>query len=541
MKLRDYQQRAVDAAYSHLAGNKDNPVIVLPTGAGKTPVLAEIARIAVEQHNVPVLVLSHVKELIQQSAETLKSWHPQLDVGVYSAGLRSRDTDHAIVCAGIQSVYKKAFEFGERKLVLIDECHLISPTDGTMYQQFMDDLKQANPALRVVGLTATPYRLTSGRITTPDGMLNRTCCVIPIQRLVADGWLAPVTNQPTVQADLSAVHKRGGEYIAREMEGAFDQEGLVKDACEEVARYTKDRRAVLVFAAGVKHGEHVTKELQRLGMDAEFVCGDTSPLERGTLTRRFKSGQLRCLVNVNVLTTGFDATCVDAIAVMRATCSPGLFAQICGRGFRLHEGKSDCLILDFGGNIQRHGPLDSESYGVDSVKESTGGEAPYKPCPACEKENLLAARECIECGFLFPVDVSPKHEAKADIAASIVEPDPEWVEIDREEWSIHVKRGTDSRTLRVDYFRGNMPREVASEWVCLEHDGFAFQKAIHWWNTRTYAEPPLSIDEAIEAFDLGMVNQTLAIEVVAEGKYTRVKRRRVTDKPKLLDCVEAPF
>ena len=169
LTLRPYQAEAVNAVYQHLATRDDNPCVVIPTAGGKTPILATICRDAVQRWDGRVLVLAHVKELLEQAVEKLQVTAPDLAnrVGVYSAGLKSRDTEHPIIVAGIQSVYKKACDLGPFDLILIDEAHMI-PTDGEgMYHQFLADMRTINPNVRVVGFTATPYRMKSGPICTP--------------------------------------------------------------------------------------------------------------------------------------------------------------------------------------------------------------------------------------------------------------------------------------------------------------------------------------------------------------------------------------
>lgn len=527
LELRHYQQAARDAVWDALCTHRDeNPCVVLPTGSGKTPLLAALCQDAVERFSGKVMVLSHVKELLEQSAETLRKWYPGVDVGVYSAGLRRRDYRNSVVIAGIQSVFDKAFHFGERNLAVIDEAHLVPPEGEGRYRTFLDDLRTANPRLRIVGLTATPYRTGSGKLCGPDAILNRIAYKAEIGDLVQQGYLCPLRSKSGIAPDLSSVQIRQGEFVANQMAAAFDQEALVRASCAELVQLTAGRRSILVFAAGVNHGIHVCESLNSLGMEAEYLDGSTSDLERATLIRRFKSCELRCLVNINVLTTGFDATRVDCVVVLRATCSPGLFYQMAGRGFRLHEGKEDCLVLDYGGNVERHGPLDAPDYGEKSTQGSKGGEAPMKTCPACSQEIPAAARQCT-CGFIFDIVPQPRHEAKADQEAVILGTvaEPEWRTVISVDWSIHVKRGTDSRTLRVDYGTEESDWPV-SEWVCLEHEGYAGNKARNWWLQRC-RQFPSDIDDAISIKRRGIVADTRRILVAPDPKNPRFMR--ITD------------
>lgn len=340
MQLRGYQQEAIDAVYRHLRDRADNPCVVIPTAGGKTPILATLCRDAVERWNGRVLVVSHVKELLAQAVEKLKAIAPELSVGVYSAGLKRRDTDHSVIVAGIQSIYKRACELDAFDLIIVDEAHLITVEGDGMYRQFLADAKVVSPHVRVIGLTATPYRLGSGPICAEDHFLNSICYEVGIRELIRDGYLCPPNSKSgKAKADTSGLHIRGGEFIAGEVEDLMDQEALVEAACEEIVERTRDRNAVLIFAAGVEHGRNVVKTLeQKHDIECGFVCGDTPNRERDELLARFRGDQsdglferkpLKFLCNVNVLTTGFDAPNIDCVVLLRPTASPGLYYQMC--------------------------------------------------------------------------------------------------------------------------------------------------------------------------------------------------------------------
>lgn len=506
MELRYYQQEAREATWQHLFSRDNSPCVVLPTGSGKTPLLAALTNDAVKTHSGKVLIVSHVKELIEQSTGTLKQWFPKLDVGIYSAGLGARDTDHDVVACGIQSVYQRAFEFGERKLVIVDECHLISPKSSSMYQQFFDELRIANPKFRTVGLTATPYRTTSGAICSDDGMLNEICYTAEIANLIELGFLCPITNQPgSIDVDTSKIKIRQGEFAAGELQTLMDEDNVVIPACEEIVALTHDRSAILIFTSGIYHGQHVTRVLNEMGLEAEFVCGDTLPLERAGIIDRFREGRLRCLVNVNVLTTGFDARQIDCVAILRPTCSPGLFYQMAGRGFRLHESKTECLLLDYGGNLQRHGCLDDPEYGKKSNTQRGGGgsvEMPMKTCMGCGTEVPIGTAIC-QCGLKFHESTMPNHDRTADTQTAVIGSfvEPEWSDVESISYSIHKKRGAPDAppTMRVDYWlvgRRDLDKPI-SEWVCIEHEGYARDRAWDWWTARSRLPFPESVEDAV--------------------------------------------
>ncbi|HNB59560.1 MAG TPA: DEAD/DEAH box helicase family protein [Phycisphaerales bacterium] len=547
MHLRPYQQDAIDAAYRHLRERDDNPVVVIPTAGGKTPILATICRDAVARWNGRVLVVSHVKELLQQAVDKLKQVCPELPVGVYSAGLNRRDTAHRVIVAGIQSIYKRACELDAFDLIIVDETHLI-PTDGDgMYRQFLAEAKVLNPHLRVIGLTATPYRLDAGPICSADHFLNAICYEIGIKELIRDGFLCPLVSKSGVaKVDTSSLHVRGGEFMADEVEDLMDQDAVVEAACREIVDYTRDRNACLIFAAGVKHGRHVAATLQaKHGIECGFVCGDTPAGERDELLARFRGDKtsglfprapLRYLCNVNVLTTGFDAPHIDCVALLRPTMSPGLYYQMVGRGFRLHPSKQNCLVLDFGGNVLRHGPVDQIK-----VKEKAGngsGAAPAKECPECHSVVAAGYAACPDCGFVFPIPERQSHEAQASDAGVLSgQVTNTKFRVSDVYYSVHTKRGAsedDPKSMRVDYKVGW--HEYKSEWICFEHEGYARQKAVAWWKRRSPDPVPDTAERAVELAQCGALATTTAITVraVAGEPYERITDYELGEMPEPL-------
>ncbi len=542
MELRAYQRQAVEAVYDFLRARDDNPCVVIPTAGGKTPLLATICRDAVQLWQGRVLILAHVKELLEQAVEKLHIVAPDLPVGVYSAGLKRRDLGYAVTIAGIQSIYERACDVGHVDLVIVDECHLI-PEDGEgMYRTFLADAKRVNPLLRIIGMTATPFRMKSGTICSPDNILNAVCFEVGVRELIVQGYLCPLrTKAGVLKPDTEKLHVRGGEYIAGEVEDLMDDANLVLSACSEIMEHTRERKSVLIFASGVRHGQHIAEVLQtRDGVECGFVCGETLPFQRDELIQRFRNGNLKYLCNVNVLTTGFDAPNIDCVALVRPTLSPGLYYQMVGRGFRLHPDKTDCLVLDFGGNVLRHGPVDQLRIAPNPAGGE--GEAPAKECPQCHAVVAAGYATCPECGHEFPDRDRRKHEAIASsegiLSDQVTRTEHEVSEVF---YSVHTKRGAPPdapRTLRVDYRVAF--NEYVSEWVCVEHSGFARQKAERWWSRRSNDRTPSSAEEAVEMAEAGALAPTLA--VVVEHKpgeqFDRVVAYRLGDKPPRLDSEE---
>lgn len=348
INLRYYQKESVDATFDFLCNRDGNALICHPTGAGKSVVIAELARRAVTDYGGKVIILQHRKELIEQNAAKVRVLLPEVEVGIFSAGLGLYENKPSIVCAGIQSVYKHPELFAPRNLVICDECHLI-PNDGEgMYRTFLGGLEKCqSEGFRVVGLTATPFRTGEGKIYGEGRFFSEMVYNSDIIELIDQGFLCDMkSGEAKASVDTSKLHRRAGEFIAEEVEELFSNNVTV-DAVNEIVNATIDRHSVMIFATSVKHACYIENLLHmHPGVSPDevgTVFGNTSPLERASTIAAFVDRRIKFLVNVDVLTTGFDAPCIDAIAILRATASPGLYAQIVGRGLRVHESKADCI------------------------------------------------------------------------------------------------------------------------------------------------------------------------------------------------------
>jgi len=547
MQLRDYQQAAIDAVYDYLRNKDGNPCVVLPTGSGKTPLLSAICMDAVTMWNGRVLVLAHVKELLEQSANTLRRIAPDLPVGVYSAGLNSRDTNESVIVAGIQSVYTRADELGHFDLIIVDECHLLAPEGDGMYQTFLTAMREINPLIRLIGLTATPYRMKSGLLCGPDNLLNDICFEIGVKELIEQKYLCPLkTKGGRSKVDCSNLHIRAGEFIPAEVDELMNNADLVASACREIIMQTKDRHSVLIFAASVAHAEHVKETIEKFsGCECGLVTGDTPSTDRETILKRFKGEkvdsnlfgdavpQLKYLVNVNVLTTGFDAPNVDCVVLLRPTASPGLYYQCCGRGFRLHESKQDCLVLDYGGNILRHGPVDAIT--VKDSREGQKGVVPMRECPECQTIMHARVKICPDCGYVFPEPEAAKHETEAS-EAGIISGGMEDTEYDVRDvyYSVHTKKGADQwtpKTMKIEYRVGF--NHSHCEWVCPEHDGWARKRFEKWWLERSNDPLPETAEEAVDIANAGGLAMPITITVrkIPGEKYNKIIRCVLDEVP----------
>ena len=522
LTLRPYQQAAIDGIYQYFEGETGNPLVVIPTAGGKSLVMARFIEGVLKAFpDQRILVVTHVRELIAQNhGELLRLW-PEAPAGIYSAGLKQRDIGARILFAGIQSIHKRVYDVQQCDLVLIDEAHLIPRSSNTLYRRFLDGLKRLNPLLKVIGFTATPYRLDSGLLHEGDGAIfTDVAYEVSVRELIDQGYLSSlVSKRMSTQLDIGGVGTRGGEFIARELTAAVDQHEITRSAVAEIVAYGQDRRSWLVFSSGVEHALHVRDAIRAHGITCETIVGETASRERDSLIEAFKGGKIRCLTNANVLTTGFNAPAVDLIAMLRPTKSAGLYVQIVGRGCRLAPGvKHDCLVLDFAGNIARHGPIDA----IKPKRPGEGdGEAPIKVCPDCASIVHAAVRACPDCGHAFPPSV-PKIEARAstlDVLSRVGK--PEWIDVSRVRYTRHEKPGKPP-SLRVEYWCGLSAHQ---EWICVEHAGYPRQKAATWWAARSPGTAlPRSVDEALQ--QVPALRCPAQIAVRPSGRYTEVVAAR---------------
>jgi DNA repair protein RadD len=519
MELRGYQRGAIDALYDYFGQNTGNPLVVMPTGTGKSVVIAGFVREALAAFpDTRILMLTHVKELIAQNFQALIRMWPGAPAGIYSAGLSRRDIHAQILFAGIQSIHRHASRVQRCDLVIIDEAHLLSRNDGSMYRKFLMDLDVINAGLlKVVGFTATPYRLDTGLLHVgKDRIFTDIAYTVPVLEMIQQGYLCPVVPKQTeTQLDVSGVGTRGGEFIAGQLEAAVDVDDVTRAAVAEIVRHGAGRGSWLVFCSGVKHARHVRDAIREHGISCEMVTGDTPPAERDAILAAYKAGRLRCVTNANVLTTGFDAPGTDLVALMRPTKSVGLYVQMVGRGTRLAPGKDDCLVLDFAGNTARHGPIDTVD-GHRGEKDDEPGEAPVKTCPECQAINHASVRRCISCDHEFPPP-ELKVTAQASTAALLsTQMQPEWCDVVHVDYRPHAKPGKPT-SMRVTYHCG---LSTHSEWICFEHAGFPRQKAESWWRRRTDAPIPANVAEAMAVST--ELRRPTAIQIRPVGQYTEI-------------------
>ena len=560
MKLRWYQEQAVNAVWNYLRTESGSPCVVLPTGSGKTYVIAELCRQVVEWGG-RAIVLAHVKELLEQSREKLTGVVDPTLVGVYSAGLDERTTDAAIVVAGIQSVYRRAEELGAFQLVIVDEAHLIPPNGCGMYRQFLDAEKKISPQSRLVGLTATPYRLGSGWIVRDkaqnddsdkyDRLLDTIVYEAQIDRLISDGTLSSLRSQVArYESNFEHVKTTRGDFDEEEVEKILSGKNVLYSVCKEIVEKTRERNRVLIFCNRVESAKKVVKFLAELDAanDAVVVDGATPAGDRAEIVRRFRGEEsvdlfgnistkpLKYVANVGVFTTGFDAPNVDVVALVRPTKSLALYQQMVGRGLRRAPEKKDCLVLDFAGNIMRHGPLDIAR---PTTPRATGKIFVWKKCASCGEVVAGYFAVCPACGEPFPrpaPDPTKGIERTAsDAPVTTEEERVEEYDVTGISFSAHYKKDDPEKppTLQVEYKRGEFRRPVF-EWLCPEHENqWARKRFERWWKAKSKVEPPPTTDDAVLWAQNGALASPFRIKATWKpgSRFPEIEWLEASDKP----------
>lgn len=483
--LRPYQTATVTSVLAAVQAG-EHPVVALPTGSGKSLVAAAVCAALPGR----VLVVSHRQELLEQDAAALQAYAPGTSLGLYSAGLGRRDTHQRVLFAGVQSVYQKMDvlqQAGPFDAVIVDECHLCAPKDAStvMYQAVFAGC----PTASRVGLSATPYRLDSGLLYTgPEAWYTLLASHVSMRELTP-AYLAPLRGVLTAHnIDTSDVQIRGGEFVANQLAQAAMQEGPMQAAVAEICALGKLRHHWLLFCVDVAHTSAIAELLQARGIATGVITGALAQDERRDTLAAFKAGHLRAIANCMVLTTGFDYPAIDLIALLRPSCSKGLVVQMLGRGARQAEGKADCLILDYGSNLERHAPLDElwdtrKTPGRQAADDRAAREA------EAQRQREIQARHDRQASLLDPMEAASRtHTYRVERVAYEVRPskNPKYPGTTM----LVAKYYCPERAARHAGFPGWI-----WQWVCLEYTGWARHMAEQWC-VRRGVDAPRSAEQA---------------------------------------------
>lgn len=412
--LRPYQEEAL-AAVMEAMGRQKYVLIQAGTGAGKTILFSSIIQKCMREYNMRIAVVAHREILVRQAYEKLLRVAPEAEnyVGLACSSVsKDIDLDRPVIIGSPQTLANRLGVCRPVNLVIIDECHRVPPrNEHSQYGDMLAKLEAYYPPLRIIGVTATPYRLGHGYIygcQCRKGSVNwwpSLTCSISIGTLQDAGWLVPLHAKEAVDMDdaLSCVRTSKGEFDTHELAALMGKPVHITNAVTAYEKYAQDRRHVVVFAVTIEHAERLCEAFAAAGYRSGVVHSRMPKAERDNVLRGFDDGSIRVVCNVGVLTEGWDSTGVDCMLMCRPTMSPALFVQMVGRGLRLHEGKADCLLLDLSGNCARHGSPDNPVVTwSDGTKKAKSKERQMKTCPDCEELVSPDARECPGCGYEFP-------------------------------------------------------------------------------------------------------------------------------------------
>jgi DNA repair protein RadD len=536
IQLRWYQQEAITQTLDYfMRGNTGNPVICLPTGTGKSLVQSGfMVQCLMNWPRLRFLCLTHVKELVAQNAKDTLDYWPTAPIGIYSAGLGQKVAHTPIVFGGVASVVNDIASMGWRDVIFIDECHLVSGKDESMYGAVIAGLRKINPNLKVIGLTATPYRAGHGLITDGHGLFTDITydmtTMAMFNLLLTQGYLCPINapSRTSVNVADDNLRMRNGDYRLEDVQAVMDVDAVTDAAVREMCGYGQSRRAWLTFASGVEHAKHVNDRLLYYGVPSTVVHGELSDKERDKRLEDYQAGRYVSCVNFGVLTTGFNYKAVDMIAHLRKTQSTGLWVQMNGRGTRplyatgydlttdngrfaavVNGPKPNCLGLDFAGNTKRLGPINDPIIPRKKGNRLVMGMPPVKICPQCSYYNHTRASHCCNCSYEFPVNVNIDATASFDELLRTEKPvvenfDVKYVTYHRRQY----KHG--EPFMMVTYHCGAMGIQTFEDKIWLENVGPSLGWSRDWWRKRyvgdgTARRPqsfvgyvPISVDEALQ-------------------------------------------
>ncbi len=458
----DYQEDTVEAIFSYLKLTKDkplesNPLAQLPTGSGKSLIQALcIERILRLRSLAKILCLCHSTDIIDQNYEEFVSYSDHKDVGIYCGNLKRKD-NNSILFSSIQSAAHSKLKTQFFDVLFIDEAHLCNNKEQGQYRDFINNLREINPKIRIIGLTATPWRMDGGcLIYGDDRLFSAIVYQIPLKLLIEKGRLVPVVTPEQdilIKPDFSELVYSNStkDYTVKSQSSVIEKK--LEECTQEAVRIFKERNHIATFCPSIKTCNALIKELKRLGQTAELYIGSTTKKKRKEIKARFESGKTKYLVSVGATTTGFNSKCVDGILCFRITDSSSLWVQILGRGMRTFKGKIDCLLVDYGGNVDRHGPVEDIESPPIKTKKGDGVFEMVKVCPRCNMDIHMARKTCNFCGYEYPI-IERRYKSlavgKDVLFSNSNEKEIEEFEICDAEYSLYEKHDG-SKSIKISY------------------------------------------------------------------------------------------
>lgn len=514
--LRDYQDYAVSCAVTHLKYKPDeNGYIKACGGAGKSVMIAALAENCYDMGKTVVVLARSEKLLTQNRAKFHERYLPH--IGIYCSGLGEKMLDKPITIASIQSIWDKRLQ---PDICLIDEVQNLHPDDGgdTQYWQFLRDA--GNP--QIIGFTATDFRTGSGKLT-----FGKMIADIPIQPLIDAGFIITPSTKVVATPDVSGVQIIRGEYNEGQLEEIYLEPELLGKSIEILQSYTATLHSVVIFTQSRKHGKVLQQAMLDNGMEAVYVDGSTPKDELRVILDDFEALKFKYLINVALLVEGWDCPSIDCVAVFLKTLSKGKFEQILFRGTRPapHLHKKSFLVLDMGGNFMEHGPLGSPYVGR---KKGEAVQSQGKICPECEEYTKPLAKECPDCGYIFPEPERPKvtHNYEPDTASYSATPALETFDVHNVTYKKHKsKAGND--TLQISYACSYGKYGNIAEWYSPFHENdWARSKVEALFSSRGHAlgSPVNTYSWDDLLFKAEQMKRPTRITVDFKDKFPRIAR-----------------
>ena len=518
MKIYPYVKDAAEKVSDFLVSSPEgrHPLISMPTGTGKSVVIAEMFRL-LNLHNSScrALMLTHRKTLIEQNFKKLVSLWPTVPAGIHSAGINRRDTKQRFIFAGVQSIVNRLDHFAPVDYILVDEAHLVGGEEASQYVKVLKHFQEINGNARIIGLSATPYRTDCGHLLDSwlftDSVIDYTTKEW-FSYFVKEGYMAPlraVASQTYLDADGVKTSGANGDYVRGALERKLNTEELTKPVCDEVARIGREygRTRWLIFATGIAHVDALTAELRGMGLDIRPIHSKLDKETHDKNFRDFKAGKCLGAVSCDELTTGVDVPEIDYIVSARPTKASAVFVQMIGRGTRPAPGKEYTLVADFTDNTERLGPIDDPIIPdpLSKGKKKKKGPPPLKICDGCRTYVPINARECPHCGHLFETDAKINTRSSGVVIMGEGGGVPvKSVHVSAMNVRMHMKNN--KRILRIMYtiYDNEYAIHKVNEFVCVEHEGFAGMMAKKWWQKRVgtpfpYGDFKRALKEASES------------------------------------------
>ena len=400
MRLRPRQKAFVERSVSALNARR-NTLGVAPTGAGKTIMLSAVTGESIKDTGAKVCILAHRDELTAQNRAKFERVVPNVGTSVVDAYEKSWGGQ--VIFAMVPTLARSSNLDGMPRLdlLVIDEAHHAA---AASYRRIIDRVRDANPDARVFGVTATPNR---GDRKGLREVFDNVADQISLGELIASGHLVPPRTfviDVGVQDELKSVRRTPSDFDMSEVANIMDRAPVT----EEVIRHWKEKagdRQTVIFCSTVEHAAHVRDAFQAAGISAALIHGEMPSETRKSVLADYAGGKIRVIVNVAVLTEGWDHPPTSCVVLLRPSSYKSTMIQMVGRGLRTVDPeefpgvvKTDCVVLDFGTSSLIHGTLEQD---VDLDGKTSSGEAPTKACPSCGADIPLASSECPICGDAF--------------------------------------------------------------------------------------------------------------------------------------------